>query len=318
MIEKIKKGLEDREVKVFFVFLFFSTLIWFISKLSNTFEGSTVFNLEYVNVPENKILIEASHDNLEVQLEALGFHFLGMSISGKVVQIDVSKTVKKADEFFIIKTDFKKQIEKQLPSSMKLIEMMSDTLFFNFQEVISKKVPVKPQIKINLAQNYLLDGELVITPDSIVIKGPRNQVDSIVNVMSSKIDLTQLTSNFSRKTAIVISEELTNTSFSNESVTISGKVAKFSEKKITLQIEIVNLPKDIIVETFPKKVDVICLGTLEVLKELNISDFQVVADYNELKNNNAKKLSLKLRKKPEKLYSAILEDTAVEFILKRK
>jgi hypothetical protein len=70
-------------------------MIWFISKLSNTFEGSTVFNLEYVNVPENQFLIEASHDNLEVQLEALGFHFLGMSISGKDVQIDVSKTIKK-------------------------------------------------------------------------------------------------------------------------------------------------------------------------------------------------------------------------------
>ncbi len=201
---------------------------------------------------------------------------------------------------------------------MKLIEMMSDTLFFDFQEVITKKVPVKPRIQINLAQNYMLDGELVIIPDSIVIKGPRNQVDSIINVLSAKIDLTQLTSNFSKKIAIVIPEELTNTSFSNESVTISGKVSKFSEKKITLQIEIVNLPKDMIVQTFPKKVDVICLGTLEALKELNIADFQVVADYNELRNNNAKKLSLKLRKKPAKLYSAILEETAVEFILKRK
>lgn len=318
MIDKIKKGLKDREVQVFGVFLFITTLIWFISKLSNNFEGVATFNLKYVNIPENRILVNASHDQLEVKIDALGFHFLGMSFSNKEVQIDISKTVKKGNEFFIPKAEFDKQIEKQLPSSIKLIGVMSDTLFFNFQEVISKKVVVKPNVQINLAQNYMLEGELVIQPDSITIKGPKNEVDSIDFVKSSKIDLSALTANFSKKAVIIKSKALSNSNFSNELVTVSGKVTKFSEKKVTVKIDILNLPNDISIQTFPEYIDVICLGTLENLKDLAISDFQVIANYQELKNKESQKLSIVLHRKPSKLKSATLTENEVEYIIKRK
>lgn len=318
MIDQIKKGLNEREVKVFLVFLFFSTLIWFISKLSNTFEGEAVFDLKYVNIPENRLLLHASHDQLEVKLDALGFHFLGMSLSNREMQIDLSKSVEKANEFFIPKTEFKNQINKQLPSSMKLISVMSDTLFFDFQEIVTKIVPVKPNLQINLAQNYLLDGDLVIQPDSITIKGPKNEVDTIVYVKSLKVDLTKLTSDFAKKAVIIKPEALSHTYFSNQSVLVSGKVAKFSEKKIALQIEILNLPSDIAIETFPEQVNVICVGTLETLKELDATAFHVVADFRKLKNSTSQKLSLVLRKKPSNLYRANLEETEVEYILKRK
>lgn len=318
MIEKIKKRLKEREVKVFLVFLFFSTLIWFVNKLSDNFEGAAEFNLSYINIPENSKLVHASHDQLGVKLDALGFHFLGMSLSNKEMQIDISKTIKKGNDFYIPKSEFEKQIEKQLPSSMKLVGLMSDTLFFNFQEVIIKKVPVKPNVQINLAQNYLLDGELIVQPDSITIKGPKNQVDSIDYVKSSKIDLTKLTTDFSKEAAIIKSEALSSTYFSKQSVTVSGKVSKFSEKKMTLKIEILNLPIDISIQTFPEYVDVICMGTLDALKELDVSGFQVTADYQQLKNSKSQKLSLILNKKPSKLYSAILAENEIEYILKRK
>ncbi len=318
MIEKIKKGLKEKEVKVFLVFLFFSTLVWFVNKLSNNFNGAAVFDLNYTNIPENLMLVNASHDQLGVKLDALGFHFLRMSVSNKKVQIDISKTDKKGNEFYISKIDFEKQIERQLPNSMKLEGVMTDTLFFNFQEVIIKKVPVEPDVRINLAQNYLLDGGLLIEPDSITIKGPKNQIDTIDYVKSSKIDLTKLTSDFSEMTSIIKSEALSKTIFSNESVIVSGKVSKFSEKKVSLKIEILNVPIDVSIQTFPEYVDVICLGTLETLKELDISDFQVVADYQELKNKKSQKLSLILQRKPSKLYNATVMLTEVEYILKRK
>lgn len=318
MIEKIKKGLREREVKVFLVFLFFSTMVWFISKLSNTFEGTAVFNLVYVNIPENQMLINASHEQLGIKLDALGFHFLGMNISNKNIKIDISNTQKKGSSSFILTSEIEKQIENQLPNSMKLIELMSDTLFFNFQEVVRKKVLVKPQIELNLAQNYLLDGPLVIIPDSVTITGPENQVDTINHVTASKINLIQLTSDFSRKAPIVISNELTNTIFSNESVVISGKVSKFSEKKLSLKIECINLPEHMSIKTFPDRVDVLCKGTLSVLKDLDVADFQVVVDYNEFKKSKPQRLSLILSEWPNKLYSTILEASEVEYILKRK
>ncbi len=318
MIKKIIEKLKEREAKLFLVFLCISTSIWFISKLSNTFEGGTEFNLEFTNLPDNYMLIEASHTKLGIKLDALGFQFLGMSLFKKDINIDISNAIKKDTKYFLPKTKYWKQIEKQLPGSMKLLEVMNDTIFFDFQEVTSKKVPVKPNIQINLEQNYLLDGVLNIKPDSILIKGPKNKIDTLSYVRTSEIFLTNLTSNFSKKSALIKSENLKHATFSSQSVIISGRVSKFSEKKVIVPITILNLPKNIVIKTFPKEVAVICMGTLDSLKEIDISAFKVIADYNQVKEGAAKRMVLKLSKRPTNLFRAYLENTEVEYIVERK
>jgi len=59
-------------------------------------------------------------------------------------------------------------------------------------------------LRLNLAKNYLLDGKLDIKPSEVIVKGPRNEIDTINSVKSGRIELTDLTSDFSRKTSIKI------------------------------------------------------------------------------------------------------------------
>lgn len=315
MIEKIKNGLKKRKVKVFLVFLLCSTLAWFVSKLSETYTSTAVFDLEYVDSSDDRMLIHASHDKINIKLEALGFQFLAFSFGNKKVQIDLSATRKKAEEFFIAEKDYSDQIEKQLYSSMKLLEIESDTLFFDFQDIITKRVLVKPRIKLNLAQNYLLDGALIINPDTITIKGTKDEIDTIDQVLTTPIDLTRLTSDFSKKASIIKSEELKNTTFSSNSVRISGKVSKFSEKILKVAVKVIYLPENTTLTMFPDVVNVLCKGSLDALKKLKPSDIEVIVDYRK-RSNSSKKLPVVLRKKPMELYSAILQETEVEYILK--
>lgn len=318
MIEKIKHSLKKRKVKVFLVFLFCSTLAWFISKLSEPYISTTTLDLNYTNSNDDLLLVNSSNDKISVKLEAVGFQFLGFNFKKKDVVVDLSVVAKKGRQYYLPFQNYKEQIEKQLPNSMRLIDIEKDTLFFDFQEVISKEVPVRPQLELNLAKNYLLDGELVITPATIVIKGPINEVDTIAVVKSSKIDLTDLTSDFSRKATIHIPDALKYTSFSATSVTVSGKISRFSEKMISVTIKVLNLPNGTEIKMFPDKVNILCKGTLKTLKHLKDSDFEVIADFGKVQNKKTKKLALRLNKKPEKLSDAVLQETQVEYILKRE
>jgi len=318
VIQKIKNSLKKRKVKIFLVFLFCSTSAWFISNLSESYISNTTFDLDYTNSSDDLMLVNSSQDKIKVKLEAVGFQFLGFNLKKKNVAIDLSAVAKEGRQYYLPYQNYKTQIEKQLPSSMRLMDIEKDTLFFDFQEVISKEVPVEPQLQLRLEQNYLLDGKLEITPSIIIIKGPRNEVDTIANVKSSRIELTDLTSDFSHEATISIPNGLRYTTFSETSVTVAGKVSRFSEKLIVIKVKVANLPSGTSLKMFPDEVSVLCKGTINTLKNLKPSDFEVVADFDKKKNNQSKRITLLLNKKPEKLSSVILQETDIEYILKRE
>jgi YbbR domain-containing protein len=213
---------------------------------------------------------------------------------------------------------YRSQIEKQISGSMALLEIENDTLFLDMLAVMTKKVPVKPRAEMNLGQNYLLDGKLRATPDSISITGPEDEIDTIGQVRTRKITLPDLTSDFTEEVEIFKSKELKNTTYSESTAILSGKVVRFSEKIIKLPISILNLPDSLEIKTFPDKVSVVCKAKTERLKTLTISDFQVVGDYDTLKGGTSDELKIKLQKKPKGLHSARLKESAVEYIVKKQ
>lgn len=320
MIHKIKRKLKNRKVKIFLIFLLCSGLALFVSKLSESYTNISTFELKFYNVPKNFLLKKASKDMIDVKLRAIGFQFLGFNIKKGKINIDLSKVQKKDSKYFIPPQVYRKQIDKQLSGSMTLLEVDADTLFLDFYEVSTKKVPVKPSIRLNLAQNYLLEGDLIIKPDTVKITGPKSEIDTIQTVRTEKIEMmNDLASDFSRRTNIYKSPELENTSFSPPFVIVQGKVSRFSEKVIEIPIKVVNLPEGMVIRTFPDKVQVLCKGKIGGLKKMKSTDFQIIADYNASQNEGSKEmLFLKLHKKPETVYSASMLENRVEYILKRK
>lgn len=317
MIERIRRVLKKRKAKIWFIFLGCSAAIWFIKSLSQTYVSTSDFDLVYVNYPDGYVYKGASKKDMDVKLRAGGFTFLGFNFKKKKVTIDVSEAQQKGDKFFVPESMYRSQIEKQLSGTMELLEIDNDTLFLDMLAVVTKKVPVKPRATMNLAQNYLLDGKIQTAPDSISITGPPEEIDSITQVRTEKIALPDLTSDFTEEVSLSKSPKLENTSYSESTAIITGKVIRFSEKIIDLPIRVLNLPEGAEIKTFPDKVSVVCKAKTGVLKTLKLSDFQVVADYKSVENGASTVLPLKLQRKPEGLHSAQLKQREVEYILKK-
>ena len=315
MILKLKSLLQRRKAKMFLMFLACSGLIWFLNNLSEPYIDSTVFQLEYVNLPDSLLLLKTSKSEVNVKLQATGFQFLGFNLQSKTVRIDVGSALEQGSRF-ISQNTYRRQIEKQL-SSMVLLEIDRDTLFLDFAKVISKKVDVRPRVAIDLAQNYFLDGPLEIEPNRITIKGPKASLDSIDHLKTVEMRFQAGSSNFSHQVQLYKSPELKHTDYSSNKVVIRGKVARFSEKMVEVPVEVINLPEGMQIRTFPEKVSILCRAKIDDLKNLDASDFQVVADYGEIKIGGAKILSLQLRNEPENLHSTRLGTVQVEYILKR-
>jgi len=302
---------------MFLMFLVCSSLIWFINNLSESYIDNATFDFKFINVPDSLLLTTASKKAVDVKVEATGFQFLGFNLKHKEVKIDLSSASQKAGKYYIVQSEYRKQIDKQL-RSMTLLEIDRDTLFFTFTQVGTKKVPVKSRVNINLSQNFILDGPLKIEPSMVTIKGPKSSIDTINSVNTLKMSFPEETSNFTHKVELFKNPELENTTYSNSTVFIYGKVARFSEKLVDVPIKVINLPAGYEIRTFPDAVTVLCRAKLDNLKNLDSTGFEVVADYNSISDNTSKIITLELLKIPENLHSADLNEDQVEFILKRQ
>ena len=316
-IQTVRKVVNKRKVKLFSLFLFCSLMAWFISNLSESYINETTVNLRFVNTPENSMLVKASKDKIKVKIEAVGFQLLGFNFATKNIDIDIADLTKKKGRSFITHLEYIQQIEGQLSSTMRLVEIEKDTLFFEFKEIGSKEIPVRPMIKMNMAQNYFIEGPLKIEPASITITGPKDQLDTITTLTTTALVLTDLDADFTRALTIVQPQSLENMSFSEKTVTVKGMVSRFSENVIEVPVQVINLPKKVRIKTVPESVPVLCKAKIKDLKNLKSDDFKVVTDYLSIARGSGR-LTLQLVEIPSNVYSATLIETQVTYILEKQ
>lgn len=303
--------------RIFLLFLLVSFLAWLVTKLSDQHTDRTSFLLEYINTPDSLVLAQASKDRVNVRVQASGFQFIGFNFGERTLEIDLAQVQKIGDRFVIPAGVYREQIEKQLSGNMDVMSMDADPLYFEFFRVHSKKVPVVSRLQLELAQNYMMDSIYTIRPDSVLVRGPENEIGAIDAVPTADKTLSEVNQAFDLVLPLNFPDSLNHTSFSVNEVRIMGEVYRFSEKVIEVPVQVVNLPQGVAVKTFPAVVEVICKGRIENLKDLAPSDFTVVADYSEAKAEQDF-LPLLLREKPDSLHLAELQQKQVEFILKRE
>lgn len=318
MFKKLLNGLNQKKVKVFSLFLLCSFLSWFISNLSESYESRADFILNYRNLPDTLLLGKNSEDMLQAKIRASGFQFLYHNFFKKRIDVDVSQTVYENGKYVLASEELKKQMDQQLSQSISLMDLDRRELVVDMYRVASKEVPIRADLQLQLEQNYLLEGGVQISPDHIVVKGPSREIDTINEIVTSVLQLDHVSSDFSREVSLALPRGLENSVFSAGKVVVSGKVAKFSEKVFEVPVKVLNIPEGYQVQTFPDRVTVVCKATIERLKEISKTDFEVVADYAQLNGSGASALFLKITQRPENVYDVRLqENNTVNFVLKQ-
>jgi len=315
--KKVLKGATKRKVKVFVVLLVSSFVAWLISQLSEIYTERITFELEFTNVPDSLMLMSASSNEVRLTVRGSGWQFLGSRFSSGQLSIDLGEVVNSNSKYYLREQNYRDQVASALPEAMSIVQMDTDTIFFDFSRLIDKKIPVEPDLKLQLAQNYLLEGEIEVIPDSIVVRGPAQELDTLMQVFTERIELTDVSENLERTLKLIRPVSLANTRFEIEEVKVKADVFRFSEKILDVPVEVVNLPEETQVRTFPNSVEVLCKARLDQLKELSPSDFRVVADLQEVQENSTF-LPIRLVQKPEDVPNAQLLQVQVEFILKRE
>ncbi len=318
MFKKGWKGLNKRKVKVFLLFLLCSFLAWFLSNLSEPYESRANFILNYKNLPDTLLLGNNAVNRIEAKIKTSGFKFLYYNFTNKRIDIDLSGIINRNGSYILTEDAVKKQMERQLSQSISLIDLDRRELKVDLYQVASKEIPIKANLDIQFRQNYILEGEPLINPAMVLVKGPKNEIDALTEIHTSKIELTDVSSDFSKDVLLVFPKTLDNSIFSINRASVSGKVSKFSEEVFDVPIQVVNFPEGYDVKTFPNAIKILCKATIGQLKVISANDFLVVADYKQRNNANDNVIFLEITKKPEKVHGVRLLENKINFVLERK
>jgi YbbR domain-containing protein len=207
-------------------------------------------------------------------------------------------------------------MERQL-SGVQLQEMDRDTLFLELYELVSRKVPVKADLKLSLAQNYMMKGPVEVLPDSVLLRGPENELAAIMEVRTEPLELTELEEDFSRQVSLLVPEEWTSINLDISKVSLNGTVFRFSEKMMSIPVSVLNLPENSELKIFPNTVEILCRAELETLKELQPNQFSIAVDFEDIREG-IKTLPVKIEQQPDFVQSVQLMTDQVEYLLIRQ
>ncbi len=313
----------DQKIFVFIFFLVLSTILWFLNALNRDYISTISYPVKYVNFPSDRVLINDLPDELDFQVKSHGYNLLKYKISPNIlpVQINVSnlsfrQEKSNGDEvYYVLTSSIKDLIANQLNTDIQLLSIEQDSLIFNLSEVIHKKVKVIPNVIVNTMKQYMVKSQIITSPDSVRVKGPKRILDTMVGIKTAEERFQKLDHTINEEIELI---RIKNVSYSARNVEIIIPVEQFTESSIKVPITAENLPDTLNVKTFPRNVSVSFIVGLSDYERVNQSMFEAVIDFNAIDlASEENRIEVEMKQYPGFVKSMDYYPKKVEFIIEK-
>lgn len=312
--KRLKKRFPSRNRLHFFLFfVFISFSFWISTKLSNSYTIEQIFNIEWINIPE-RIVISENNKKLNTSITASGVEIILYRLFNNNLKIDLIQANFELDYLSLNLENQKFLIQQQLYSNTLLNQFTPSLVKIKFSRLSEKKIPIIPKTRINLRAGYLTDSNVISKPDCIIVRGPKILLDSIYYAETIAYNQEDVYKSISKKINL---SPIEGANFSKDFVDIELSVSRYSEKEFNIPIELINQPEGVKVKLFPPKTKVRATIPMSVIGNIRVSDFRLIADYNQILNGQTQKLELFIQKKPSGVKQIILEPNEVNYLIRK-
>lgn len=271
----------------FLLFIIFSVVFWFMTKLSKEYDSTLEYPVSYINLPEDKLLQEAPVEVIEIHVKTTGFKLISATFFPTELKIDVSNlNWKSSTDYYLLLSQQRLAIQKQMKTGVEIDFFINDSIHFNLGKLKNKKVPVKPLLDLSYATGFELNGNITTVPDSILISGPESILDTIDFVSTKLLQIKKLNNSIDQTIEIERFSSDSNVKLQQKNIKIIANVEKYTEGTLEIPFEVLNLPENNIINTFPKVVKVTYKVALSNFNKIDLTSFLIHCDYQVSQKNN--------------------------------
>ena len=159
------------------------------------------------------------------------------------------------------------------------------------------------------------NGNIKVTPDSIVISGPSNLLNSMTYAYTQPISLTDVSDTVKMTVNL---QNVDNVNFSQQKVRIVLPVDKFTEVEENLQVISINVPDSMQMVAIPGQVKVTFRVTLGNYNKIASNPLLLFIDYNDIQEEQTERLPVFLSDTPQYISDIRLNPKEIEYLIRRK
>jgi len=230
--------------------------------------------IELVDLPKNYSPSYLSNPEITLKVKAKGWELAKLILTG-----EHSFYVSAHHRIGKFKVDLRNEIENNLwlTSAFNVLEISPAIFEYEIDKTVTKKVSIKPNVKINFAENYDLVSDIILTPSEVDISGPASILQNVNYVETDSV----VFNNVNEKIVYEINlKSINGVNFSINKCKIEFDVQKIVERAFDdLFVEIRNVPPSKELNLYPSKVSVILRGGINRLGKLTNDSIKVYVDY---------------------------------------
>jgi len=265
--------MKNKIIPITFIIIF-SLILWGSVTLSEYYVEIITVPIELVDLPKNYSPSYLSNPEITLKVKAKGWELAKLILTG-----EHSFYVSAHHRIGKFKVDLRNEIENNLwlTSAFNVLEISPVIFEYEIDKTVTKKVSIKPNVKINFAENYDLVSDIILTPSEVDISGPASILQNVNYVETDSV----VFNNVNEKIVYEINlKSINGVNFSINKCKIEFDVQKIVERAFDdLFVEIRNVPPSKELNLYPSKVSVILRGGINRLGKLTNDSIKVYVDY---------------------------------------
>lgn len=311
----------ERKLVIFLICVGIASTFWLLNALEKEYAVELTFPVRYTNMPDNKMLINDPPKQFVLNVRSGGFtllrYKLSMAFSPLVFNVGEIGGEMISDKnqlrYAIQSKQYQKNMADQISSELNLTAIHPDTVYFQFDEIITQKKKVIPNVDFRLKKQHYLYDEITVIPDSVDVHGPKTILDTLSGVRTVLQNFKELDQLVQRTAAL---QEIKILGFDPKRVTIQIPVEEYTEKQLSIPITIDNAPDNFKINLFPAEVKISFMIGLSRFSEIDSSDFKASVSYTDILRK-LDYLPVSLEKIPPHLKSVNFLPVKIEYLIEK-
>ena len=302
-----------KTVLQYMVFVFISFVFWLVLTLNNSFQRDFTIPVKLASVPDSTTLISDVPSAIKISIKDRGTAMLKYALGNLPTLTLNFKTYDKGDGVFRVNMiDLRSEVRNIFNNSATITSISPDSIRLTYTNLPGKKLPVRLDLDIQPNLQYVINGPITSSVDSVVVYSDRQTLSELTEVYTYRVDEHNLTDTLRREVAI---SPLTGVKIVPKSVTLTIPVEQLINKRQMVPVITINRPGNVNVLTFPAMVEASFLVPQSMYKK-NV-DIKVAVDYNDIRETHTKMVGVNVIEAPGICKSMSLSVDSVEYLIEK-
>lgn len=310
---KLKSFFVSKDVLSFLAFLLLSATFWFVNALNKDRELTISIPLEYTDVPKNLMFERELPTEVAVKVKDLGVNlWTYMRKKPEPVHVKFEEGNSEKGSFNISNLQLLSLASERLLPSTSILLINPENINTTYVRLYSRKLPVRLNSEISLESQYMFCKPIEVIPEEVEVYGPRIILNKLTELHTEKLEIKNLKDTIIRFISI---KPIKSVQYSVDKIKVKACAEMFTEKTVSLPVQIINNPDNISIISFPAEVKVIFNISVQNFNSFQNSDIHVVIDFNEIRKGDLKKKRLKIINNKPYISNIRIQPEEVEFLL---